>query len=163
MEQKNKLDKAFMDLKNSTNTTTTCTSIYDKFLGFLVKKGNRHSAKKSLDQTFSLVSNKTQVSNNSVLITLFRNLNSFVEVKKVRVRRRFVLVPFPVRCKRRSYLVLKWIMQSARKNKAKVPFSRKLAIELLTTLKGSLSRTKQLRQLNFSTALANRSNTHFRW
>jgi ribosomal protein S7 len=137
--------------------------LYKKFLGFLIKKGNIFKAKKVLDLTFSIVSKKTKLSTHLALATLFRKLNSFVEVKKVRVRRRFVLVPFPICSKRRSYLIVKWIMQATRKVKRKKSFSEKLSRELISILKGSPSKTKNLRQLNFSTALANRSNTHFRW
>ena len=90
-------------------------------------------------------------------------MNSFVEVKKVRVRRRFVLVPFPINLKRRSYLIVKWIMQTVQKDKKKSSFSKKLAKEIISVLKNAFSKTKKLRRLNFSQALANRSNTHFRW
>lgn len=148
---------------NFDSSTVTSTNVYEKFLGFLIKKGNKFDAKKVLDLAFLLVSHKVQISKHTALTMLFRNLNSFVEVKRVRVRRRFVLVPFPIRLKRRSYLIVKWIMQSVRKNKRKISFSRKLATELISILKESSSKTKKLRQLNFSAALANRSNSHFRW
>lgn len=148
---------------NSKPLTSIDTNFYEKFLGFLIKKGNMFKAKKVLDLTFSIVAKRTKLSKHTALTTLFRMLNSFVEVKKVRVRRRFVLVPFPICFKRRSYLIVKWIMQSTKKGKKKKSFSDRLSRELVSILKGYPSRTKSLRQSNFSTALANRSNTHFRW
>lgn len=138
-------------------------SFYSKFLGFLVKKGSKLKGKKILDETFSSVTIKTKYSKQVALIMLFRSLNSFVEVKKVRVRRRFVLVPFPISLRRRSYLIVKWIMQSIKKDNKKKPFSSKLSQEITNILKNVSSKTKKLRRLNFSQALANRSNIHFRW
>lgn len=137
--------------------------LYDKFWGFLVKKGNKVQAKKILDYAFSEVYKKTKYSREQSLVKLFSKLNSFVEVKKVRVRRKFVLVPFPIRLKRRSYLVVKWIMQSVRKGSKKIPLSERLTQEIINVLTKPKSRSKSLRQLNFSKALANKSNTHFRW
>jgi ribosomal protein S7 len=148
---------------DSNNLSRINTDLYKKFLGFLTKKGNICKAKRILDLTFSIVSKKTKSSTHAALVTLFCKLNSFVEVKKVRVRRRFVLVPFPICAKRRSYLIVKWIMQATKKVKRKRPFSEKLSRELINILKGSPCLTKRFRQLNFSAALANRSNTHFRW
>lgn len=138
-------------------------SFYSKFLGFLIKKGGKLKGKKILDETFLSVTTKTKHSKQVALMMLFRSLNSFVEVKKVRVRRRFVLVPFPISLKRRSYLIVKWIMQSIKKDKKRNSFSNKLAREITSILKNVSSKTKKLRRLNFSQALANRSNIHFRW
>ena len=100
-------------------------NFYTTFLGFLIKKGGTHKAKKVLDNTFLAVTQKIKYSKCASLIKLFRSLNSFVEVKKVRVRRRFVLVPFPINLKRRSYLIVKWIMQTVQKDKKKSSFSKK--------------------------------------
>jgi ribosomal protein S7 len=138
--------------------------LYNKFLGFLVKKGSKIGAKRILDKTFSKISNKTRFSRRTSLTRLFSILNSFVEVKSVRVRRRFVLVPFSINLKRRSYLIVKWIMDAIKKKKKKKSsFSRKLGEEILSVLKGSFSRSKKSRDVNISKAMANRSNIHYRW
>ena len=139
------------------------SNFYNTFLGFLIKKGSTYKAKKVLDTTFLSVTQKIKHSKRTALIKLFCRLNSFVEVKKVRVRRRFVLVPFPINLKRRSYLIVKWIMQAVEKDKKKSSFSKKIAKEIVSVLKNTFSKTKKLRRLNFSQALANRSNIHFRW
>lgn len=44
-----------------------------------------------------------------LFLQIFIKLNSFVEVKNVRVRRASHLVPFSINLKRRSYLILKWL------------------------------------------------------
>ena len=97
----------------------TNTNLYCKFLGFLTKKGNKLNARKLLNKTFFSVSKKLEMSKEKALNLLFYKLNSFVEVKKVRVRRKIVLVPFPISFKRRSYLIVKWIVDSTKGEKKK--------------------------------------------
>ena len=138
-------------------------SLYDKFWGFLVKKGNKSKAKKILDYAFLEVNRKTNYSREESLVKLFVKLNSFVEVRKVRIRRKFVLVPFPIRLRRRSYLVVKWVMQSVRSGNKKSSLSKKLTQELLNIITKLKSKSRSLRKSNFSKALANKSNTHYRW
>ena len=139
------------------------TSLYNKFWGFLVRKGNKVQAKIILDYAFFKVYRKTRYSREQALVKLFTKLNSFVEVKKVRVRRKFVLVPFPIRLRRRYYLVVKWIMQSVKNGNKKISLSERLTKEIINVLTKTKSKSKSLRQSNFSKALANKSNTHYRW
>ena len=147
----------------NSKTSIKKINLYEKFLGFLTKQGNKFKAKRILNRVFLLVGKETTYSKDVALMMLFRKLNSFVEVKKVRVRRRFVLVPFPIRLKRRCYLVVKWIVQSAKKGGKRNSFATRLAKEMVSVLTESSSKSKSLRKLNFSKALANRSNVHFRW
>ena len=138
-------------------------TLYKKFLGFLIKKGNKTVAKNILDRTFFTVSKATGLSMHVLMLKLFLNLNSFVEVKKVRIGRRSLLVPFSINLKRRSYLIVKWLMQAIKENKKKTSLSIRLSEEILQVLQGSNSGAKKLRNLNISQALANRSNIHYRW
>jgi small subunit ribosomal protein S7 len=138
-------------------------NLYDKFLGFLVKKGNKISAKHLLNEAFFKVSKKTGLSLSRILLKLFLKLNSFVEVKRIRVRRSSHLVPFSIRLKRRYYLTIKWLLQAVKEDTRKVPMSEKLFLEIANTIKKVPSRSVKLRNLNISQALANRSNIHYRW
>lgn len=138
-------------------------NLYGKFLGFLIKKGNKISAKSILNQAFFRVSKKTGLSLSNILLRLFLKLNSFVEVKRVRVRRSSHLVPFSIRLKRRYYLTIKWLLQSIKDDTRKVSMSEKLFLEISNTIKKLPSRSVKLRNLNISQALANRSNIHYRW
>jgi len=92
-------------------------TLYKKFLGFLIKEGNKTGAKYILDKTFIIVSKSTGKPAHVSMLKLFLILNSFVEVKKVRIGRRSLLVPFSVNLKRRAYLIVKWLMQSIKENK----------------------------------------------
>lgn len=141
----------------------TSKTLYKKFLGFLIKKGNLISAKRILDKTFLIVAKQTGLSMEVALFKLFSNLNTFVEVKKVRVRRRSFLVPFSINLKRRSYLIVKWLMQAVKEDNKKSSMPEKLSFEIISVISGSTSRSKKLKNFNISQALANRSNTHYRW
>lgn len=138
-------------------------NLYNKFLGFLIKKGNKIRARATLNDAFLLVSKKTGLPLQSILLKLFFKLNSFVEVKRVRVKRSSHLVPFSIRLKRRSYLIIKWLNQAIREDVRKVSMSEKLFVEILNTIKKAPSRSVKLRNFNISLALANRSNIHYRW
>ena len=139
------------------------THLYSKFLGFLIKMGNKIGAKKVINDAFLKVSKETGFSMHQLLLKLFLKLNSFVEVKRVRIRRSSHLVPFSITLKRRSYLIIKWLMQAVQEDKRKVSMSDKLYVEISNTIGNTPSRSLKIRNLNVSQALANRSNIHFRW
>ena len=61
--------------------------LYNKFLGFLTKKGHKIHAQNILSASFIKVSKKTGFSLTKILLYLFLKLNTFVEVKRVRVRK----------------------------------------------------------------------------
>jgi ribosomal protein S7 len=138
-------------------------NLYNKFLGFLIKKGNKISARSILNTSFLTVSKKTGLPLHILLLKIFLKLNSFVEVKKVRVQRSSHLVPFSIRLKRRSYLIIKWLMQAVKEDSRKISMSEKLSSEILDTIKKSPSRSVKIRNFNISQALSNRSNIHYRW
>jgi ribosomal protein S7 len=136
--------------------------LYEMFLGFLTKKGHKIHAQKILNSTFKKVSKKTGFSFNKIFLNIFLKLNTFVEVKKVKVRRSSYFVPFPIKFKRRIYLMLKWIMLAVKQNKKKISLTEKLAFEITNIIKGYRSKSLKLRQDNLSFAFRNRSNSHYR-
>jgi len=138
-------------------------NLYNKFLGFIIKKGNKIGAKSVLNNAFLAVSKKTGLPLHVILLKLFLKLNSFVEVRRVRVQRSSHLVPFSIRLKRRSYLIIKWLMQAVKEDTRKVSMAEKLFFEIFSTLKSSPSKSIKIRNLNISQALLNRSNIHYRW
>jgi len=139
------------------------TNLYNKLLGFLIKKGNKLKAKKIIDTAFLQVSKKTGHSLSFLLFKLFYKLNIFVESKTIRVKRSSFIVPFSINLKRRSYLIIKWFMKVVLENKKKTSISKKIAEEIFLILKTPSSKVLKLRTLNNTQALANRSNIHFRW
>ena len=138
-------------------------NLYNKLLGFLIKKGNKNRAKFIIDKAFFLVSRKTGYSMAFLLFKLFSKLNVFVEAKTVRIKRRSHIVPFSLGLKRRSYLIIKWLIKSVLENTKKISISNKIAREIFLLIKTKNSKALKLRNLNNTLALANRSNIHYRW
>lgn len=138
-------------------------NLYNKLLGFLIKKGNKIKAKKIIDNAFLQVSKKTGHSLSFLLFKLFFKLNIFVESKIIKVKRSSFIVPFSINLKRRSYLIIKWFMKIVLENKKKISVSEKIAEEIFLILKTPSSKVLKLRAVNNMQALSNRSNIHFRW
>lgn len=142
---------------------TNNKNLYNKIVNFFIKDGNRVKANKIVSLAFSKVSKETGLSFNEILSKLFSKLNSFVEVKKVRVRRGFHMVPFPISHKRSTYLIIKWLVQAIKEDSRKLPTSEKLAAEINSTIVNQSSKSLDIKNLNISQVLANRANIHFRW
>jgi len=143
--------------------TTIKINLYNKLLGFLIKKGNKIQAKKIIDNAFLQVSKKTGHSLSFLLFKLFLKLNVFVESKTIRIKRSSYIVPFSINLNRRSYLIIKWFMKIILENKKKISIIDKIAEEIYLILKTPSSKVLKLRALNNTQALSNRSNIHFRW
>ena len=141
----------------------TKKTLYHKLIGFITKKGKKNNSLRIINEAFFKVSTNTNLSMHIIVLQLFLKLNSFVEVKKVRVKRSFYLVPFQITLKRRSYLIVKWLMQAVKSDKRNLSTVEKLAFEIEQTLKTDTSKSLKLRNLNLTSALANRSNLHYRW
>jgi ribosomal protein S7 len=138
-------------------------TFYYKFLGFLVKNGNKNKAKNIVDNAFSSASNQSNRSIIYLLKLVFSRLSVFVESKTIKVRKKSYIVPFTVSLKRRSYLISKWLMKAVSQNTSKQPTYAKIKNEILFLLKKSQSKAFKLKQLNNKQVLLNRSNAHFRW
>jgi ribosomal protein S7 len=138
-------------------------SLYSILVGFLIKNGNKSIAIKVINTAFSKVSKKIGLSRRQILLKLFLKLNSFVEVRKLKVRKRIFFVPFPTTIKRRLYLTIKWLVMASQKNKKKISLSEKLAYEIEQTLTTDTSFSLEFLKSNLDLALKNRSNLHYRW
>lgn len=141
---------------------------YEKFVGCLTKKGNKVAAQRILKLALLKISAKKKVPSYSLLPKIFKKLENFVEVKKVTwgqgKKQRINLIPFPLKPKRQNFLKMKWIIDAAKEDKRKLPFSEKLATEVWNLLydkkkSKAIAKKKEVRQL----VLDNRSNSHFRW
>jgi len=137
--------------------------LYSKFLGFLNKTGFKLKAKNILSEAFVITSKKTGLSTRALLLKIFFRLNTFIEVKKVRVKRRLIVVPFYVNYKRRLYLVVKWFMQAVKADKRRISLANKISFEILQIIRKKFSKSIKIKDSNISQAFINRSNMHFRW
>jgi ribosomal protein S7 len=137
--------------------------LYNKFIGFITKNGNRPKAKIIFDSALFDVTRKLKISFNKLLLKLFLKLNSYIEIKTIKIRKKIHFVPFPTTYKRRIYLVIKWITVAASEDKRKLNFSKKLSLEIFNLLQNKSSKSLKIKKNNFSKALINKSNFHFRW
>ncbi len=138
-------------------------TIYTNFVGFLTKNGNKVAAKRIVDEAFYKASKATKLPTQVVLIETFLKLNSLVEVKRVKIGGQTHVVPFSINFKRRSYLVVKWLMDAVDQDRRRVPTAEKLATEITNTIKNKTSKSIQTKEMNTEQALLNRANIHFRW
>jgi small subunit ribosomal protein S7 len=143
--------------------STKNKNLYNKIINFFTKKGNKVKATNLVNSAFDKISKSTGLSFNEILTKLYLKLNSFVEIKKIKVRRGFHLVPFPISHKRSTYLMIKWLLQAIKDDKRKVPVSDKLFLEINQTISSSSSKSLDIKNSNITQVLANRSNIHFRW
>lgn len=138
-------------------------TLYNIFLGFLTKKGNKTVARKILTETFFIVSNSIKLPLYLIFLKIFKSLNTFIEVKKIKSRKNLHIVPFPISFKRKLYLIVKMLMDSVKKNKNKISFSKKLSLEIINLLKKNKTKSLELKKTNLKLAVLNRSKIHFRW
>jgi len=140
-------------------------SFYNTFLGLLIKKGNLVSAKTLLDHAFTTVLKTIEIPFNLIIFKIILLLNTFVEVKQVKKYKKFNYhIPFPITLKRKLYLSVKWIVDSALEDKRKLPFFEKISHEIVLLLTNkSISKSYKKKHKNLDLAMANKSNVHFRW
>ncbi len=138
-------------------------TLYTSFIGYLTKNGKKNIAKRIIDDAFTTASKATKLPPQVVLLETFKKLNTLVEVKSVKIGAETHVIPFAVSFKRRSYLVVKWLMQAVDGDKRRVPTADKLSTELINTIKGKTSKSLQAKENNTQQALQNRANIHFRW
>lgn len=140
-------------------------SFYNTFLGLLIKKGNLVFAKTLLDHAFTTVLKTIEIPFNLIIFKIILLLNTFVEVKQVKKYKKFNYhVPFPITLKRKLYLSVKWIVDSALEDKRKLPFFEKISHEIVLLLTNkSISKSYKKKHKNLDLAMANKSNVHFRW
>lgn len=133
------------------------------FLKFLLKKGNINKAKKIFKNTFYILFNETGLGSYSILAQVYSKLHINFEIRRIKIRRSSHLVPVPLNAKRRYYLICKWIFDAASANDSYQEFSVKLAAELLKIVKNQNCESLTKKKMIQTTAISNRSNTHYRW
>ncbi len=147
--------------------------MFNRFLGSLIKQGNKTAAKKILTTSlFDLSRTEAALKENvpcyRVLPNIFKKLNNYVEVKKIpwgkKKQKKFNLIPFPLKPKRQVFYKIKWIVGASKEDVNKVPYSTKLFSEMYNVLydpkkSKALIEKKRVNKEIFSS----RSNSHFRW
>ena len=97
------------------------------------------------------------------MLLFFNRLKTYVEVKKLKKRKRNFLVPTPITRSRRTYISLFWLYSSILLNKSKVSFEKKLYDELFLILLNQPCTTIQFLEKNNTVAVESRVFLHYRW
>lgn len=135
--------------------------IIRKFINHLIVEGKKEKAEKLLYSCFLDLCEKEKHDPFFVFLQAIKNSTPHVEVRSVRRGGATYQIPVPCYEKRGISLGMKWILESARKKKGN-SFSKNLSSVLIESSK-SLGESVKKRDLIHSTALKNRSFTHFRW
>jgi ribosomal protein S7 len=155
--------KTALQLTYPTKKKSESNSIYKKLVGLMIKNGKKSSALKLIEKGLLKTSLKLKMPINLILRKVFNSLKTSIESKKIRVRRSYHFVPFPVNLKRKVYLAVKWVLFGTKKSKLKVSFDLKLHLELIKILKTKKSIPFKNKKYNIFKSLQNKSNAHFRW
>jgi len=139
------------------------TTFYKKFLGSLIKQGKKVVAKRILERSLTKVSKKTKYSIHTILRVISSKLTSWIEIKKVKLRRNVYNVPYPLTSRRQQFLKIKWILDEVKKDNKKLKTSEKLSAQMIDLLINKKSKILLRKKYIQRDAIANQSNIHYRW
>ncbi|OHA93413.1 MAG: 30S ribosomal protein S7 [Candidatus Zambryskibacteria bacterium RIFCSPHIGHO2_02_39_10] len=133
-----------------------------KFINYIMKRGQKETARKIVYSALDIVKEKTKVENPiEVLDMALKNTGPLTEVRSRRVGGANYQIPREVRPERRSFLSMKWIIESARNAKGK-PMADRLAEEIILASKNEGKAVKK-REDTHKMAEANKAFAHFAW
>lgn len=141
------------------------TIFYQKILNFLIKKGKKLKAIKILKKLFLLLGRRYGNSLSILFVKIFAPLTVDFETRTIRIWGKTHLVPFFTKPSRKTFLAVKWYVNSAKQNPKKTNMAEKLFSESINILKKLDSKSNALmaKKSNNLNAISNASNSHFRW
>jgi len=134
--------------------------LVSKFINHVMLDGKKTIAEKLVYDSFEILSKKVSNSQLDSFLQAIDNITPKMEVKSRRVGGSTYQVPVEVDKKRGYTLAMKWIIDNARK-KSGVPFSERLASELIDAFQNTGSIAKK-RDDTHKMAEANKAFSHFR-
>jgi small subunit ribosomal protein S7 len=137
--------------------------LYQKLIGVITKKGKKNVATELLNNSLKHLKKELKWSTNFILLKILNRLKVSIEAKKVRIKQSLHLLPFPVKLKRKIFLIAKWLTLGAKKQKLKKSFDFKLKVELNKLICSKDSFSYKYKKYNVYKSLQNRANIHFRW
>ncbi len=138
-------------------------TLYNIFLGYLIKKGNKIQAKRIIDSTFLSLSQKLNLPLNIILRKILKKMGNSIEIKTIKMRKNTHVIPFAISHNRKNYLLVKKIMDTVREDTSNRPINEKLTDELTSILTDKSRKSLQKNKAALKQAILNRSNIHFRW
>ncbi len=85
-----------------------------------------------------------------------------MEIQKVTRRKNTTLIPFPASKKRERFLKIKWLLQGAKQNQSRIPFTHKLREEFCKFLEKPMLIKKEEKTMR-KLIIKNIANAHYRW
>ncbi len=110
--------------------------IISKLINYVMKEGRKSTARRIVYDAFGIIKEKTNREPMDVFESALQNARPLLEVKPKRIGGAVYQVPKEVPEGRGSVLVMRWILEAARKKKAK-PMAEKLANEIMETANNS--------------------------
>jgi len=144
------------------NNLISSKTLFNLIVNYLTKKGNKDLAKKIIKNALLKASRKLKRGCQYILAIAFKRLSTFVEIKDVKRRRKYLKIPFFINPRRQRYLSVKWFFNAINQNKSSLSFSEKICFELVSILKSKRAKSILLKKQNIKLASLNRSNIHFR-
>jgi small subunit ribosomal protein S7 len=89
------------------------TTLGKKFINLLMVNGKKNKAARLLLETLTLLDKNAA----HILTTAIKNVKPVLEVRSIRLRGANYQVPIPLMENRRTSLAIKWIIESAKKEK----------------------------------------------
>lgn len=134
----------------------------EKFIHYVMLEGKKNTARKVVYDALEAIKKSEKVEDPlEVFDTALKNTGPTVEVRSRRVGGANYQVPREVRPERRSYLSMKWIIDSARHKKGK-PMANRLADEIVLASKNEGEAVKKRENVH-KMAEANKAFAHFAW
>ncbi len=133
-----------------------------KFVNYVMLRGQKETARKIVYDAFAEIKEKLKVEDPmEVFDTALKNTGPLTEVRSRRVGGANYQIPREVRPERRSFLSMKWIIESARDGKG-APMKTRLADEIILASKNEGKAVKK-REDTHKMAEANKAFAHFAW
>ena len=133
-----------------------------KFVNYIMLRGQKDTARKIVYDAFEEIKEKAKVTDPmEIFDAALKNTGPLTEVRSRRVGGANYQVPREVRPERRSFLSMKWIIESARSGKG-APMASRLADEIILASKNEGKAVKK-REDTHKMAEANKAFAHFAW
>jgi len=134
----------------------------EKFINYVMIRGQKETARKIVYDAFDEIKEKGKTEEPlEVFETALKNTGPLTEVRSRRVGGANYQIPREVSPERRTFLSMKWIIDSARDGKG-APMHSRLADEILLASKNEGKAVKK-REDTHKMAEANKAFAHFAW
>jgi len=136
--------------------------LLEKFINYVMKKGEKSLARKMVYKTLDEIKKKTKTENPLEIFELaIKNASPMLEVKSRRVGGANYQVPIEVRPERRVTLAIRWILGATRAKKGS-DMVKRLTEEIIAASKNEGAAIKKRENVH-KMAEANRAFAHFAW